>query len=315
MKASTPILTILASTLFTTILANPVGAVAARGPVASWAPSVAPRSGCSLGPCDQCPMDALWGIFPNAEPPTAAVSLLFQMLLLQNIPHETHCRSICSPLSCSTFHISTKRRETDPENLKCFNSYSPAINTIGCPCTFDDNTTTTAIVGYSPNLLPLLPEDPESNSLNTRSHVEVTWTATDVYSGIVNVNVYSAWRDGSDGLPLEGFPLIGSLPGIGFNVESSETFTVWTTLPDPLTFTVERAVPYIHYIDVSFTYGNQTFNIPYISSDGQKKSTFSMLSLLPQAHGGTRAMHRVLCLGNAQGEPRAPRRRCCVCGC
>lgn len=275
MKAFTPILTILASTLFPTILANPVGPVAARGPVASWAPSVAPRSGCSVGPCDQCPMGALWGIFPNAEPPTAAVSLLFQMLFLQYIPHETHCRSIGSPLSCSTSHISTWRRKTDPELLKCFNSYSPAINTIGCPCIFDDNTQMTAIVGYGPNVQF---EDSNYQMITTRSHVEVTWTATDVNSGIINVNVYSGWTDGS-----EGFPLIGSLPGIGFNVQSSEPSeptTIWTTLPDPLTFIGTRTG---HYIDVSFTYGNQTFSTPSVASGGEKK--IALFDVVPPPPG------------------------------
>lgn len=82
----------------------------------------------------------------------------------------------------------------------CFNNYTPSTDTLGCECTFDNDTITLTIIRYQPNV-PFYTEIGDIIS-STQGQVEMTWTAnTDPNSGIISVNVYAAaFRDGNIGL-------------------------------------------------------------------------------------------------------------------
>ena len=212
MKAFTPMLSPLAFTLFTTILANPVD----RAPLVPRQ-KMCPDLNTPAAGCDQCGVYqssndyvtgvGIWGIFTN--PSTWA---------------------------------------------GCFNSYTPISNTVACPCVFDYNTITPAIIGYAYG----------------PAFVDVTWNDDgDATSGEIMVNVYSWWPRQMD-YTSPVYPLIGSSIGpMSFTWgSSSEAYSnVITTLPDPMTFTVlaspqpGAAAEADASIKVAVAYGDQSFTL------------------------------------------------------
>ena len=193
-----------------------------------------PVSQCSPIACDACSKGALWGIFPNAS-----------------IPHQA----------------------SNVAAAACFTSYSPNATTIGCPCLFNAQTETPAIIGYQPNYID------QKVGAATTGYVQVVWTANlgSAVGGQMGVSVYSGWWSEQPG-NIGQFPLIGSLGNLGVSAPTSDLYTISSTLPDPITLnvTVTKApngtvnnAPLL--INLAATYGDQniTFGWPIPSTQSQ----------------------------------------------
>lgn len=133
----------------------------------------------------------------------------------------------------------------------CFDNYRAVKKHVACPCSFNNATSTPAIIGYNPG----------------EAFVDVTWNDDgDASSGEFMINVYSAWPSYE-----YGHPLIGSSFGpMSFTWgSSSEIYSnIMTTLPDPMTFTVLASPKPGTTVDeaqasikVAVTYGTQSFTL------------------------------------------------------
>lgn len=136
---------------------------------------------------------------------------------------------------------------------------------------FDNTTITPATICYFPNV-PY--GTPDGGMAVDQGQVYMSFTADpSSEEASIIVNVYLPWEDGMSDL----FPLIGSFSGLGFTYGSpgtTESYSVLTTLPDPMAFNV--TVPPINPnsdealrpLDFFFTYGDQTSFLPSVPNDG-----------------------------------------------
>lgn len=266
----------LASTLFTTIIANPLDRR---------------QTGDSI-PCDQCLQGTqilemeipVWyrnRVMRRVSQARGTTLLARSILRLRSLPQK----SCADPRDCLGMglwgifpHISSPTLPDDGEDAStnCFTSPSPELSTIGEECTFDPQTVNPAIVGYLPNV---------GSAAVDRGRVEVSFTDDGASSGAtsseasITVNVYSPWTDGQF-----GYPLIGSLPALGFTYGppgSTQSYSVLTTLPYPMTCTVTvpptpQAYANLYPLSFDFTYSDQTFSLDYVTNGTQGTAFFNV---------------------------------------
>lgn len=83
----------------------------------------------------------------------------------------------------------------------------------------------------------------------------------------MDVSVYSDWVSSQPG-NIGQSPLIGSLDDLGVSAPTTESYTIFSTLPDPITFDVVATAnngPLL--INLAGTYGDQNLTFPSIESN------------------------------------------------